>query len=64
MTRNIISVPRTRKDVAPKLVPAILLANAQSLTNKMGELETVLAKENIGVSVITETWAHEEKLSL
>ena len=47
-----------------KLLPSLLLTNAQSLTNKMGEFDLLLRKEQVDIAVVTETWAHEEKLVL
>ena len=47
-----------------KLLPSLLLTNAQSLTNKMGEFDLLLRKEQVNIAVVIETWAHEEKLVL
>ena len=39
-----------------------LFTNARSLTNKMGELEYLVLKEEIDIIGITDTWWNEENL--
>ncbi len=37
-------------------LPAVFMTNAQSVNNKMDELEVILRQEQIDICVITETW--------
>ena len=44
-------------------MPNFLLANAQSLINKIDELEQVINQNNIDIACITETWLNKDVIS-
>lgn len=67
---NAISIPtKTSAESSKKQtkgkrpIPALLLANAQSLTNKIGELDATIRENNIQVAIITETWCKERNIN-
>ena len=58
------TVPLTQPNTAPsknKALPRFFLSNAQSLPNKMDELQYVLQHNNVDIAVITESWLKAEQ---
>ena len=47
-------IARPRRSV--QQLPTILLSNAQSLVNKLDELQLLLNKEHVDIGVFTESW--------
>ena len=57
------TITEQSKIQTPTQLPAVFMTNAQSLGNKMDEVDVILRQENIDIAVVTESWFSPKNIS-